>query len=103
MGGYIDPRIESISWKGPLKGMSGTAPLERRGIDAMKTQYKECPLCGQQMSLSRGLWLCRNIRDCAYTEPAEGTDLNDPHFLTTAKVRQRIRRSYAGARIQRSF
>lgn len=32
--------------------------------------YMICPHCGDQMTLSRGLWLCRNLSECAYTEPA---------------------------------
>ena len=61
-------------------------------------QYKDCPHCGDQMSLTRGRYYCRNISGCAYVEPMQADDAASPEYLSLLRARRRAarrsRRSY---------
>lgn len=58
------------------------------------SKTKDCPHCGNIMELWRGIWLCKNLKGCAYSEAAEDGRANDPEVIAVIRARQRLRHTF---------
>jgi len=59
-------------------------------------QQYTCPHCGDEMYLSSGRWLCRNLRGCGFVEPAPDETVDSGSYLAVLRSRRRLSRVLAG-------